>query len=745
MNVYTGFDCEIPSRDRGVALGFFDGLHRGHLDLLRTLLYQCADANLTAAAFTFDRHPASVLQPELPFQSIDSLQERLDLMAETGLDEVHVCPFDKPFAALEPRVFLEEVIERRLQARVVVVGLDYRFGADGRGDVSLLRQWTGQKGISLVVVEEVDMGEGKVSSSRIRSLIQAGDVDQAESLLSRPYRIQGTVTAGRGIGRQLGFPTANIAMPKEKVCPAYGVYATRVTAVGQTWEAITSIGLRPTVSPDEKEPVIESCLYDADIALYGEKIAIDFLMFVRPEKRFSSLLRLGTQIKADLDQVRAWHRSCEQGYEKERINGVPLCLLPGNRFAQAAVCLVFQTCVSSVRELACHALLLQVLTATCRRFPDRKSLALALDNLYGATLDGQVEKSGDVQILFLTAEALARWTDGSSPFQETVSLLFDVLLDPDLTPDGLFRDEIVETERNNLITALLARQNDRSKQAYDRCLEAFCAGPVHGLHATGRIEDLRSISREELHEAWLHLIGGMNLTVFLGGRIDHDSLNQCRQSMGRLPVAGRANLYPGRQPAFCRTTGYQNLVDTGSVEQARLVLAYDGLPPYFSHQTAVAQLLNNMLGGDAHSLLFDVIREKMGLAYQIYSLHRRYLSALFILAGVAPDTVEPALAAIREQIEMIKSGRFDERLLARSKSMLMSAVLALYDDLSGMLGAYIGGRLSGRQYSRQDALQMLEAVTREQLMRCAADLRLQTTYVLTAGPVDGPAKGGESA
>ncbi|MDW7658425.1 MAG: bifunctional riboflavin kinase/FAD synthetase [Bacillota bacterium] len=740
MQIYSGLDCRIPACDRGVALGFFDGLHRGHSDLIRTLLYQCTTQGISAAAFTFDQHPESVLHPGRIFRYLDSLQERLDLMSGMGLDEVHVCSFDQQFAGLEPQIFLEEVIVRRLQAKLLVVGPDYRFGAKGSGDVALLRKWTRENGIQLNIVDEVNMGDDKVSSSRIRNLIQEGHVGQAASLLGRPYLLQGVVTAGRGLGRQLGFPTANILMPEDKVCPALGVYATRVRVVGRTWEAITSIGLRPTVSPDEKVPIIETYLYDADIPLYGESMSIELLAWIRPERQFRSLLQLSTQIKSDLDQVRLWHKQSEQCYEKVSIGGIPLMVLPSDRFAQSTLCLVFQT-QATPRSLACNALLLQVLTATCRRYPDRTSLALALDNLYGATIDGSSEKSGDVQVLYLTAEALTRWTDESTPFLAVIDLIFDVLLDPDLAADGLFQEQVVETERNNLIMALIARENDRSKQAYDRCLEAFCGGQVHGLHATGKIEDLRNISREELGDAWRQLIGGMNLTVWLGGRIDDACLDLCCRSMARLPESTRPRLYPGRLPTPWRTNEKRNLKDQKEIEQARIVLAYDGLPPYYSHRLTAFQLLNSMLGGDVHSLLFDVIREKMGLAYQVFSLSQRYLSALFVLAGVAPDAVEPALAAIQEQVDNIVNGHFDDQLMVRAKSMLESAVLALYDDLSGMLGAQISGRLSGRLYSREDALLLLGAVTREQIMQCAADLRLMTSYVLTSGQAAGTEEG----
>ncbi|NLO35723.1 MAG: bifunctional riboflavin kinase/FAD synthetase [Clostridiaceae bacterium] len=734
MRIYTGDKDSLPAARRGLALGFFDGLHRGHAELVHTLLSLCGLRGLTSAVFTFANHPEHVLKPDKPFAYLGTAEERLALLDEMGLDEAHLADFTPELAALSAGTFLEELIAGRFLAQLLVVGPDYRFGARGEGDVALLRTWTAKRGIELVVVDEVVMGAGKISSSRIRSLIQAGEVDQAATLLGRPYSLGGIVLSGRRLGRTLGFPTANLPLPPGKVCPALGVYATRVLALGQTWEAITSIGLRPTVSPDETTPVIETHIFDADLHLYGETITIELLAFIRPEQRFDSLAALSEQIKADLEQVRGWHRGSEQCYEKTRSGGVPLFLLSSRRFAQASLHLVFQT-QATPRQLACNALLVEVLTATCRTYPDRTRLALALDTLYGASLEGHAGKSGDIQTLVFSVDALARWTDGSSPFQAACDLLFAALLEPDLdADDGLFRTSIVESERTNLLLSLQARANDRLKWTYDRCLEQFCGGQVHGLPAIGRACDLEAVSREDLLESYHDLLHNMQLSVYLGGPVDQSLLEHVAALLKRLPQAVRPRLKPGLQPAPCHSAAPGRDVTVKPVEQARLVLAYDGLPAYFAHQSSVAVLLNSMLGGDVHSLLFDVIREQMGLAYQVFSMSQRFLSALFILAGVAPDQLEAAEKAIQEQVERLAGGRFDDALMQRSKMMLTSALKAAGDDMSSLLSREVSGRLTGRLLHVQDSIRLIEAVTREQVIDLACQLRLRTTVILTGQP-----------
>ena len=717
-----------------MALGFFDGLHRGHAELVRTLLGLCGPRGLASSVFTFANHPEHILKPDKPFAYLGTVAERLALLDEMGLDEAHLADFTPELAALSARTFLEELIAGRFQAKLLVVGPDYRFGARGEGDVALLKTWTGQRGIELVVVDEVVMGPGKISSSRIRTLIQEGDVEQAASLLGRPYSLGGIVLSGRRLGRTLGFPTANLPLPAGKVQPALGVYATRVRALGQTWEAITSIGLRPTVSPDETVPVIETHIFDADLHLYGETVTIELLKFIRPEKRFDSLEVLRDQIQADLEQVRAWHRDAEQCYEKTRVGDVPLFLLSSRRFAQASLHLVFQT-RATPRKLARNALLAEVLTATCRAYPGRTRMALALDNLYGASLDSHAGKSGDIQTLVFSVDALARWTDGSSPFQAACDLLFSVLLDPDWDEKTqAFRDEIVESERSNLLLSLLARANDKLKWTYDRCLELFCGEKVHGLPAIGRAEDLKTITRDDLLEGYRELMHGMQLSAYLGGPVDAPMTEHCVALLNRLPRAVRLRLNPGSLPSDCPAADECRDVTVKTVEQARLALAYDGLPAYYAHQGGPAVLLNSMLGGDVHSLLFDVIREQMGLAYQVFSMSQRFLSSLFILAGVAPEKLEAAEQAIREQVGKLAGGQFDDQLVQRSKMMLISALKAAGDDVSSLLTREVNGRLTGRLMCLKDSIRQIEDVTREQVIACARQMRLRTTVILTGQP-----------
>ncbi|HAL74643.1 MAG TPA: hypothetical protein DCM45_06090 [Clostridiales bacterium] len=732
MQIFNNPDQKPQRIARGVGLGFFDGVHRGHLELLRTLVFECRQSGLSSAVFTFPDHPEAILRPDEPFEEyLCDLAGRLALLADCGLDETHLQPFDSAFAAIEPLTFLQEILFERLQAALIVVGHDYRFGRFGAGDVRLLQTWAAEHDIRVIVVEKVTLYGDRISSSRIRNLISSGDMARTSSLLGRPYSLSGFVVSGRQLGRRLGFPTANFPVDSRFACPAYGVYATRTSVGDRVYDSITNVGPRPTVEQEGVCPMVETYLYDADLTLYNQNIQVEFLERIRPEMQFASVAELGEQVSADLLAVRSWHEQAEQCHVKAKVQNIPLNVLSSRRFAQASLQLIFLVPLEK-RRSSCMALLLRILTASCRRYPTRTSMAAALDNLYGSSIEAHLEKQGDLQAISLAAEGLMRWTDGSSPFGETCELLFDVLLDPLVDENGHFDPSVVETERQNLLLELAARENDRAKYAYDRCLLLFCGDQVQGLSPIGDKQSLEEISLDELREAYTCLLQQTSLSAYLGGHIDSQIFEICLQGIKRLPQTSRPAYRPAVNPSPFKPAAPTGHVEHKTVEQARLALAYSGLPPYFSHRTIIASVLNSMLGGDVHSLLFEVVREQMGLAYSVFSMNQRSLSALFVLAGVAADQITAALDAIRRQLAVLSAGDFDATLLERSRQMLETSILSVNDDLSSMMAQRIIGNLYGRNMTQEESISLLNSVTRDDIRLMASHLQLATCYVLCA-------------
>lgn len=737
LKIITNDLKQMDNVPRGIGLGFFDGVHLGHRELIHTLVHECSRIGCRPTVYTFAEHPGAVLHQGEPFSDyITRLEDRLDLLASAGVAETFLQHFDREYASLKAEDFLDLVLGEALGTQLVVVGPDYRFGRGARGDVSLLRAWADQRGIAVHVVPEIELYGQKVSSTGIRKAVYDGDLPLAASFLGRPFAITGTVVRGRGLGRTLGFPTANILLPEGFVCPAYGVYATRTTVDGRTYESITNIGVRPTVDVSMPHPLIESYLYDASLFLYDREITVHILKRLRPEVKFDSVMEMSSRILQDLEDARAWHRDAEEPYLALVDRHVRLSLLRTRRFAQAAAQIVFRLPMEARRN-ARIALLIRVLSTGCRRYPDRKSLALALDDLYGSSIDEHADRQGDVLSVSLSCDGIMHWRDGSSPFRSTLGLLFEVLLEPVLDERGLFDERIIQKERQNLLMEIRARENDRAQYAYDQGLAVLCGDQPHGLPATGRAEDVAAVTAEDLAIAYRELLEEADLSIDLGGDIDQETLESCITLMKQLPDGSRRLwLLPARWPTpFQPALQTRRKTENREVEQARVVLFFDGLPPYCSLSHFTTLMLNSVLGGDVHSLLFETVREKMGLAYSVFSTPMRYLSTLMLMAGVRPDQTTDAESAMAEQVARICSNQYDARIFDSSRTMLEQTIRSRGDDLSTLLQHLSLSRVTGRQLSVTDSLSLLHSITREQVAALAARLTLKASFILTTGAV----------
>jgi riboflavin kinase / FMN adenylyltransferase len=302
MRTIRGLPSVPPDRrPSAVALGVFDGVHLGHRAILGAAVAQARAVSATAVACTFDPHPFEVLQPDRAPLAITTLDERLALIAETGIDVAVVLPFDKELAAVEPEAFVKDVLVERLTARHVVVGFNHRFGRGARGDAALLRELGERLGFGVEVVEPFTVDGIEVSSTKIRAALRRGDLDAAARMLGRPYALPGKVVAGAGRGRTLGFPTANVA-PDRPVLVAPGVYACTAEVGGGSHRAVVNVGVRPTFN--EHTLAVEAYLLDFSGDLYGQSIRLVFVARVREERRFPSVDALRAQIEADVATAR---------------------------------------------------------------------------------------------------------------------------------------------------------------------------------------------------------------------------------------------------------------------------------------------------------------------------------------------------------------------------------------------------------------------------------------------------------
>lgn len=284
-----------------VTFGNFDGVHRGHRALLERTIALAKAHGAIPTAFTFDPAPQDILRPHLPHPRVQTLEDRIAALGRAGIQAVVVEPFSKVYAGHDASWFASEVIDRRLQARAVVVGWDFRFGRGRGGSVETLRE---HLNIPVEQIGAKQEDEAPISSSRIRGCIAAGDLVQATRLLDRPHETVGRVVPGDARGTGLGFPTANID-PENTILPPVGVYAVQVVLADRTISGVANLGLRPTFESEaEVQPRIEVHLLDFDGDLYGHTLRVRWIAKVRDEVRFDSVEALVQQIERDVQRAR---------------------------------------------------------------------------------------------------------------------------------------------------------------------------------------------------------------------------------------------------------------------------------------------------------------------------------------------------------------------------------------------------------------------------------------------------------
>jgi len=285
-----------------VALGNFDGVHLGHRAILKTAIDRARVANGTSFALTFTPLPAKVLTPERAPCLLLTPEDKLELLRLSGLNGVLVVKFTRELSLLSPRDFVREFLLDKIGARAVVVGHSVSFGYKRAGNASVMVELGREFGFEAIVVGPIRVNQGEdVSSTRVREVILKGDLKRAADLLGRYYFLSGTVIRGRERGRQIGFPTANLACETECL-PPDGVYASRVLLDDGAYPAITNIGMRPTFAESQRS--IEAHIFDFDRDLYGQKIRLELIERVRPEQKFPSAEALGRQIALDIQRVK---------------------------------------------------------------------------------------------------------------------------------------------------------------------------------------------------------------------------------------------------------------------------------------------------------------------------------------------------------------------------------------------------------------------------------------------------------
>jgi riboflavin kinase/FMN adenylyltransferase len=281
-----------------VTIGVFDGVHRGHVQLIGRAVRRARELDVPSVLVTFDPHPAEVVRPGSHPAQLTTLHRRAELVEQLGVDVFCVLPFTVELSRMPPDEFVHELLVERLHVAAVVVGENFTFGHRASGDVELLRELGKRFGFTTEGAGLVSQGDVTFSSTYIRSCIDAGDVRSAAAALGRPHRVEGIVVRGDRRGRDLGYPTANLSTPRYAAVPADGVYACRFVHRGRELAAAVSVGTNPTFSGRERR--VEAFVLDLDEDFYGEQVALDFVARLRGMERFDSPEQLTEQMERDV-------------------------------------------------------------------------------------------------------------------------------------------------------------------------------------------------------------------------------------------------------------------------------------------------------------------------------------------------------------------------------------------------------------------------------------------------------------
>jgi len=296
-----------------LTIGTFDGVHLGHRKIIDRLHDLAKTINGESVIFTFDPHPRKVVAPgETTLRLLTTLEEKIVLFKQSGIDHLIIYPFTPEFSRLTYEEFVEQVLVDQIHTKFLVVGYDHKFGKNRQGDFEFLKKCADRHEFQIEKLDVLLMNESHISSTKIREAIQQGDFETANAFLGYPFTLHGTVVEGQKLGRKIQFPTANIqASDPDKIIPGYGVYAVNITVMNQTFQGMLNIGSRPTVNNNADNRSIEVHIFDFESDIYGEPIQLMFFKKLREEQKFSSIDALKNQLSKDKTDTIAFFQKRE--------------------------------------------------------------------------------------------------------------------------------------------------------------------------------------------------------------------------------------------------------------------------------------------------------------------------------------------------------------------------------------------------------------------------------------------------
>ncbi|NLD19952.1 MAG: bifunctional riboflavin kinase/FAD synthetase [Clostridiales bacterium] len=306
MKIFNSLEEIFINENTVVALGNFDGIHRGHQEIIGRTVSSAKDAGLKSAVFTFSNHTRTLLKDTPQVKNILYPEEKAEIIESMGIDYLFTIPFTRDILIMEPERFVKEILVDKLKLREAYCGFNYRFGHKASGTPEVLMREGLKHGFGIHVQEPFMIDSIVVSSTHIRKLIEAGDMEGCCKFMGRSYEIGGEVVVGNKLGRTIGFPTSNVMIDDTMASPPNGVYITYCTYNGVKYPSVTNVGVKPTIGRYKKN--VETHIFNFDKELYGKNIRVEFIKRTRLEKKFDSIQALSDQIKSDCIMAKAYHR-----------------------------------------------------------------------------------------------------------------------------------------------------------------------------------------------------------------------------------------------------------------------------------------------------------------------------------------------------------------------------------------------------------------------------------------------------
>lgn len=718
------------SQARAVTIGFFDGVHRGHQELFNQLVYYASIEKLKPCCYSFDNLPK--LQNEARVQTLKQRQEQI---AALGVQEYIEQEFNPAFSNLTAEEFVDQILVKQLNTKLLIVGSNFRFGHERAYGIPELADLCKANDIELKVLEPLTYAGEIISTSRIKKLLLAGQVDLANALLGHNFKVRGKVKNGRGLARKFKLPTANMALDKEQIQLPYGVYVTRAIVGDVAYNAITNFGVRPTVDAKESEPTVETSLLDVSMDLYDKEIEIEFLHFQRPEKHFPSFLILTAQIQKDVLDARRYHESIEKFYRYYAKDGLQLYHLPSERFLSGNLSLLLALPLNA-RNASCMTLLGNILSSCNANFQTHQSFMKRLAELYGLQISANTCALGDMAILQFDLQAIFQAPDGTYTFREGTDLLFDCLLNPlrDKEHVQLLDRQTFNCEKQNLLADLAAQIDDRDNYALKMAIEELYAGTDYRFDPHGERDFVEKLTLEELSDFWLELLKTAEVMVFTAGNIGQKTLHGLKKHLDNFPKnKDRFYCLANVNPTPYRLHNNIKHVENCNFVRSRYLLFFSNLPPYTSNKVLSFQLLLSVLVGDVQSLLFRRLREELGLVYGINYDLLSYMDCFALILALNEENVPLALKETAKILDELKAGKLADDVFNNTKLLLQNELINATDSLFGLMTFQMNQLLRNAEIDQRLLLDQLVHTSKAEVISLAQNIEYRGSYHLIEG------------